>query len=619
MLDALASVGNAILDGLNSVLQSILYATIYKLFYYLDVGLCWIVGTLYKLFGVFAGIEQVVHVDGLYKEKGYLLDFFLGHSSINTVYWCMAMVGLVLCFGFTIIAVIRKMADLDGKQQRSYGQILRSTGKSILIILLMTSIMTAVMQTTTVITEAVNKAFNAGGTDGREASIDYTPDQYAAMARVLNTIGNYSLNPAATSRYNINACFNDIRPDLLWLQQNGVFDFYYLEKDASGNEIVSWQSTLQKVVNSADLRFDMPMDVYNESLAVALRNAMDVLKNDASLKPLTHYENLYDASILSRTPLDTILFLMATSDAAYNESYNINPSIMDNLRGGYYIGEKDIYDVDQVMEDFDIAIGTFDHILIIFGAWFMIPNLAICIFNAIARMFNLLMLYLMAPLAVAPTPMDDGAKFKQWTTAFVIQCFGILGIIVSMRLLILFLPLVYGSEIIFFENSPVLNIIAKLLLMIGGTEAAKKASGIITGILADNAGIQSIAAGDMSDFAGKAMSKVGSAAKAVGGVAADAFGVTAAANGIKEGWNSFAQDGGVFGLGRDSKDVRDAQRQRDVNKLLDDREKGKNEKNGGGDSGGGGGNKDVPPTSSDEFDAQLSQEGNPNSQQNLSV
>ena len=105
----------------------------------------------------------------------------------------------------------------------------------------------------------------------------------------------------------------------------------------------------------------------------------------------------------------------------------------------------------------------------------------------------------------------------------------------------------------------------------------------------------------------------------VGGVAADAFGVTAAANGIKEGWNSFAQDGGVFGLGRDSKDVRDAQRQRDVNKLLDDREKGKNEKNGGGDSGGGGGNKDVPPTSSDEFDAQLSQEGNPNSQQNLSV
>ena len=654
MLDALKSVGNAILDGLNSVLQTILYNTIYKLLYYIDAGVCWIVGTLYKMFGIFAGVEQVVHKDGLIKEKVYLLDFFVADKSINTIYWYMAVVGLVLCFGFTIIAVIRKMADLDGKQQRSYGQIFRSTGKSILIILLMTSIMSAVMMATNVITESVNRAFNAGSTDGREQTIEFTGEQYATMARILNTIGNYSLNPAPTSRYNINACFNDIRPELLWLQDQGVFDFYYLDKDANGQVVESWQSILQKVANAADLRFDMPMDVYNESLTISLRNAMSTLKNNASLKPLSQYSNKYGADMLSKTPLDVILFLMGTSEAAYNQSYNISPSITDNLRGAYYIGEKSIYDVDAVMEDFDIAIGTFDHILILFGAFFIIPNLAICIFNAIARMFNLLLLYLMAPLAIAPTPMDDGGKFKQWTTAFVIQCFGILGIIVSMRLLMVYLPLVYGTDIVFFDGEPVLDIIAKLLLLIGGTEAAKKASGIITGILADNAGIQSIAAGDMSDFAGKAMSTVGSAAKTVGGLAADATGVSAAANGIKEGWNKFAQDGGVFGLARDSKDVRDAQRQRDVNKKLDDRQAEKDKKagkdpdaaakhsaeinanamaekfksegigtggNGGSGSGdtGSGGNKTVPPTSSDEFNEKLNADVGPGGQENLAA
>ena len=556
MGDLFADLGQKILDGLNSALQSILYNTIYKLMYYIDVGLSWLVGILYKMFGIFAGTEPVKYVDaGGMLHEGDLISFFIGHDSISRVYWIMALVGIVLCFGFTIIAVIRKMADLDGKQQRAYGQILRSTGKSILIILLMTAIMTGVLQVTNVITDAVDRAFTFGSTSG-ESKVEFEDDHYATMARVLNTVGNYSLNTAPTSRYNLNACFNDIRPDLQWLQEQGIFDIYYADKNTDGSARMSWQSELQKIVNSTDLRQDISMDVYNESLASALTNLMKVLNSDASFKPLAspYTTREYNLSAAD-TPLDVILFLMGTSDAANNENYNVTPSLTDNLRGGYYIGEKSIYDVGQVMHDFDIAIGTFDHILIIFGAITMIPNLVICVFNAIARMFNLLMLYLMAPLAAAPTPMDDGGKFKQWTTAFVIQCFGILGIIVSMRLLILFLPFVTNSDITFFDNAT-LNIVARLLLLIGGTEAAKKASGIITGILADNAGIQSLAAGDMSGFAGKAMSRVGGmamgAAKTVGGVASDALGISAATNSIKEGYKKFSDKGGVFGIGSKS-------------------------------------------------------------------
>ena len=54
-------------------------------------------------------------------------------------------------------------------------------------------------------------------------TIVYTDEQYAAMGRALNTIGNYSLVPAYSSRYNLNTCYNEIRQDLLYLQQQGVF------------------------------------------------------------------------------------------------------------------------------------------------------------------------------------------------------------------------------------------------------------------------------------------------------------------------------------------------------------------------------------------------------------
>ena len=577
-MDFLSSIGESILDGLESVLQTILYNTIYKLFYYIDVGLCWLIGTIYKMFGVFAGTQSVYATNGDWSEETDLFSVFLGNKSINTVYWCMAMVGIALCFAFTIIAVIKKMADLDGKQQRSFGQIFMGSGKSILIMLLMTTIMSVSISAANAISESVNIAFNAATTGGKASSIEFKGEQYAAMGRVLNTIGNYSLNPASTSRYNVNACFNDIRPDLQWLQEQGVFDFYYSAKDADGVPCATWQSELQKIVNAADLRFDLNMDTYDESIAVAIRSVMDTMRSNASFKPLKEYTSNYNAGILDNTPLDTILFLMASSDSAQNEAYNVNPSVTDNLRGAYYVGDKSIYDVDVVMGDFDIAIGSFDHILILFAAWFMIPNLVICVFNAIARMFNVLLLYLMAPLALAPMPMDDGGKFKQWTTAFVIQCFSILGIVVSMRLLMLFLPMVWSDNIVFFRNSVVLDTVARLVLLIGGTEAAKKASGIITGILADNAGIQSIAAGDMSDFAGKAMDTAVGAAKGVAGVAADVTGVTGAKQRLAEKWQRFSEKGGITGslMGGEAKDVRDARRQREISKKLDKEEqKGK--------------------------------------------
>ena len=138
-------------------------------------------------------------------------------------------------------------------------------------------------------------------------------------------------------------------------------------------------------------------------------------------------------------------------------------------------------------------------------------------------MFNMLFLYLIAPPIFATQPMDGGGKTKQWMTAFIVQAFSVFGTVIAMRLLLILLPIVTSSKLVLFENS-MLNIMAKLVLMYGLFEVSKKATGLLTGILADSAGWQSVQAGDMSGSAGKLIGGTVGRAKALGGAALGAAG-----------------------------------------------------------------------------------------------
>ena len=184
------------------------------------------------------------------------------------------------------------------------------------------------------------------------------------------------------------------------------------------------------------------------------------------------------------------------------------------------MGEKSIYDYDQVSSDFEIS--GIDYIVLYLVAFKLIWDLAVIIIDCVARIFNMLFLYLIAPPFIGIMPLDEGGKFKQWTTAFIVQCFGVFGTIIAMRVLLIFIPIVINSDLVLFESST-LNLVGKVLLILGGMSTAKRASGVATGILADNAGMQAIHAGSMGDSVRQGMSKyTGMAAGAAGTVAAGA-------------------------------------------------------------------------------------------------
>ena len=522
MTDMISGMGDTIMNGL----QSFLYATIYKLLYYLAVGCCWITDLLYSMFEVMAGLSKVSY-DG---DFDYLINIFFSNTTVSKIYWGMALIGLTVGFAFAIAAVIKKLFDSNEKEKRSYGQILTGLFKSALTILCMSLIITVVLNATTLLMQQINYVFINADDLGEEKSITYTDEEYAAMARALNTIGNFSVNPSYNNRFNLNKCFNEIRPDLQYLKQQGVFDFHYVTTDVEGNTIATWQSALQKIANSASLDRDLSLDVYYESVSNSILNTMDLLKVNGSFKPLEEYQRHYQPS-RSSLPMARFLFLMATMRAAKNEDYNVNPSLTDPLRGAYYYGEKSIYDLDTVNEDFDIGVAAFDYLILFLTCYKMLVTLATIILNCVGRIFNMLLLYLISPLILAVSSLDDGAKFKQWTTAFIVQSFSVFGTVISMRVLLLFMPVVIDPNLVLFAN-PVANILAKLVIVLGGFEVSEKATNLITGILADNAGWQSITAGDMSGTAKSVVDKGerlagyvgGKAFKTVGGAGLSALG-----------------------------------------------------------------------------------------------
>ena len=605
MGDLIDTLLQGLFDVIFSVMEVVLDSFVGRLLYYAETGLCKIVGMLDQMFRIFAGIDKVSY-DG---EKDYLVNVFFNNRSITNIYWGMALIGIALAFGFTIAAVVRKMFDSGGKQS-SISQILTSLVRTIILILSMSAIMIIVLNSTNVLMQQVNYIFNDPDNLDLDVTKVYTDDEFAAMGRALNTIGNFSLNPSYSSRYNINTCFNQIRSDLAYLQSQNVFRYYYTTKDADGREIKTWQSVLQKIANSHDLRTELKLDVSYDAVTSAILEAMDAIRNDPSFKPLESYTRVTPAE--GYVPLDRYLFLMGTMRAAKNSEYNEYPELTDPVRGPYYSGEKSIYYLSQVSKDFDIGFAT-DYLVVFLSGIALIFDLVIIILNCIARIFNMLFLYIIAPPIFAVQPFDGGGKTKQWMTAFIVQCFSVFGTVISMRLLLVMLPIVTSAKLVLFENGT-MNIMAKLVMMYGLFEVAKKATGLLTGILADSAGMQSLQAGDMSASAGKMISGVAGAAKAVGGTALKGAGKAAnfmskpAQNLVKQGydksigkaanwWNQLGSDA----KGQEQQKVQaEAQHSLAVDdakqKMLSEREA----KNGGGDKppgnlGGDGGPGDGGP------------------------
>ena len=539
-----------------------LFIIIWTLLYEACSLLTWLMQCIYETFEVFAGL-RMVRYNG---EDKFLIDVFFGNDAISRIYWGMATIGIVLCFVFTIVAVIRKMFDSEDKMQTTIGRIVGNMIKSILMILMMNFLMTVIVSVTNVVLQQVDYAFGGGaysqGTEGKE--IVFTEEDFATMARIYNSIGNHALNSSYDSRLNINSCYNEIRADLLLLEKKEFFEYDY-DYDANGELGVNWQSVLVPIARARSLKTDINIDEYDAGLVDAIIAAMEILQSGVEFRPLQVYSAPPKATVDEDTRLDVIVMLTGTMSAAENDKYNQNASIFDALRAPYMAGEKDIHDIETVEADFDLS--AIDYLIIIICALFLGYQMIFLAINAIARIFNMLLLYLAFPPIMAATPLDDGGKRKQWTTAFVVQCLSIFGAVMAMRLVTFCVPIIYSDSLNLFPDSSLSgarNYIVKLFFLIAVAFTANKSIGMISGILADSAGYQSMSASNVGD------SVVGD---------------------IKSGYAN-AKGVANFITGKDKKD-KDKQKQQENKGNTGSKDSGSAGKSSSGGSSGGGGSSQT--------------------------
>ncbi|MCR5632167.1 MAG: hypothetical protein K6F60_01610 [Eubacterium sp.] len=479
--------------------------TIWRLLYLLEVGVCKVVAWMEEIMQIFTGEVPVEYNN---KSESLIMVFFT-HDNVKGIYGGMALIGIAFAFAFAIVSVIRKVLDLRGKQQGvTLGAILGNLLKSILLIFSMNLIMIVALSTTNTLIKQIGAAVtNSGDVVKGRQEIKFDDEEYAAMGRILNTIGNYSLNPSYRSRYNINACYNEIRGDLEYLGNKGVFNYHYIsyknDDIEAGVVEPTWQSMVEQLARAYDYSQETTLDSYNDGLTNAMLNCMDIMKKNPDIRVLKSFKRNTESNT-EQVPMDKILFVSATmgnfngEGAARTASYNKTPSFYDSVRQPFYYGEdgSDMYDYDDVKAVFDPSPMKTNYILVYATGIAMLQEMLVIIVTCSVRIFSLLTLYLASPLVLAALPLDDGGKLKQWTTAFLVQLLGIVGMVLAMRLFLMFLPIIWSPDLK-VSSYTILSIIIKCIISYGALTAVSRVNGILTGILADNAGWQAITAGDM--------------------------------------------------------------------------------------------------------------------------
>lgn len=493
------------------------------LLYWIGKTLCVLVDFMYMLFQKFAGVSEVTYRNG----KVYLMEIFFGNSQITAVYWGMATIGTILMIFFTIIAVTKKTFDIDEKVKNTHGGIIRGCFKSIFIIISMNFILVATISGTNLLLAQFEKLFNNASLYPQQTSIIYTEEDYAIMARVCNTIGNHSLSASRSNRYNINTCYNEIREDLKTLERHHVFAMDYdYNKEVTKD---SWQYALAKIALSMDLSQEASPNMYYPALEEAMNEAFETIQKNNNFHPLREYNVPVVKEISNEnTPFGAMLFLTATFDAARNGLNGKDASITDSLRGKYLTGSRNYKDLDHVKADFNLDYEYFNHLTLIISAIFIGLQFVEILVDCIVRIFNMLLLYITAPLFASTIPMDDGSKFKQWTLSFTIQTLSVIGVVVTLRIYMMFVPIIMSGDLQFMDDTYG-NMVAKVIIMIAAAMATKGSSKLITGILAEQAGMSAIHAGSVG---GAVSSKLGRIGKDLAGAGVE--GVSNAAGALKK-------------------------------------------------------------------------------------
>ena len=125
-------------------------------------------------------------------------------------------------------------------------------------------------------------------------------------------------------------------------------------------------------------------------------------------------------------------------------------------------------------------------IMVTIAAWFMVIMMLLVMFVFIRRVFELILLYIVAPFFVSTIPLDDGEVFKGWRERFISTLIMGFGSLLTFKIFIILVPVMWEPSFRLNSNL-VLDYMLKTILMMGGIYAVYKSNSLISSIVSPDA------------------------------------------------------------------------------------------------------------------------------------
>ena len=179
--------------------------------YTVAVFFCSLVKFFCSIFDLFAGLTPLYYRGGETK----LLSVLFANKGVLFVYWCMAFCGIAMALTAAVSETLKRRKKAQGKSFSAKALWKSLIGCSLCMALLTISV-TIILHYAALLLGQIGFHIWSDSSKRVESERTFTEEELAVMAKTLAVIGNYAASDSYNGVYNLNACYNEIRPNLLW-------------------------------------------------------------------------------------------------------------------------------------------------------------------------------------------------------------------------------------------------------------------------------------------------------------------------------------------------------------------------------------------------------------------
>ena len=477
-----------------------------QLFYLLSMALLSIIDLFQLLFRKLAGLDTY-YVDGTAQSGDIVSDFltgilFGGYPILSSVFLGLIILGVILLFLSTIVAIIRNEYTTD-KAENSKGKIIGKAFKSVIYFAIIPVVCIFGVYLANIVLVAVDKATTYN------TNYYHTLDTSKLQSVPVYNQSFANLNNASSAEKTY------ITYTLFGLTDSKTGLPYGTTTTTFSGTIFKASAYWANRVRNADKLTD-------QQIANGAVNYAELIKTGE----FTNFKGLFSDASGNTEAIATRIDIAFADNVVFNEqdcadvlnfsndgvraANNYQWSPWESPEGKTYTFANK-YDIQLVWYYYDLW--SFNYVIALGAAIIMVTIFVNIIFGLMRRLIELVGLFLMAPPLIALMPLDDEKAYKEWRKAFLSKTLMAYGAIGGMNIIMLLLPEL--QRISFFNNEP-LDLIANTLLILVALLAVKSFIGLVSGLVGGADAAKE--GGDIAKEAGETVAKGMKVAATTGGL-----------------------------------------------------------------------------------------------------